>query len=79
MSAPDPMEKIAEAARLLESIPTDELERLRAESSRLAGELDRPAAVRRFFAVLAIAAEGAADGLVDWDVLLDLGAASKNS
>jgi hypothetical protein len=67
---------LATAARLLEGIPAEELAGLYADASAIAGELEQPAEVRRFAAILASAAEQAHDGLVDWDLLAQLGDAT---
>lgn len=67
------MAPIAEAAELLEGLPSGQLGELREFGSGLAGNLDAPPPVRRLGAWLESCAEGAAEGLVDWDHLLAMG------
>ncbi len=73
----DPSDVLAEAAAKLENLSDEALEIFTAQGRAMAGALDLPIEARRFGAVVALVGESARTGLVDWDLLLELGEAAR--
>jgi hypothetical protein len=74
---PEPHEVLAECARKIEGVSPESLETWLRGASMVAGDLHMPAEARAFAATFACVCEDALTGLVDWDELLELGAAAK--